>query len=190
MDARRTRHYRQEGGFTMTELLIGAATSMIVLLTAAMVLDLAVKNQPRVQQRNDAIQESQVVLDRLARELRQAYAVVDATPASVTVLTYARRASCNSELGGGVRACRVTYACSGGTCTRSATESDGSGTPAVHVVTSGLTSDAVFAYAPDPVSPATISVSLSYGSADPAGDDAISAADSIALRNVAAGAAG
>src|SRR4029078_5120338 len=84
--------------------------------------------------------------------------------------------------------CRVTYSCSGATCTRTEAKPDGTSPgPAVQVV-SGLSSSNVFAYtAPTSTAPAYVGVTLAFPAKD--GSDAITLADGAALRTPGSGSA-
>lgn len=81
----RRRPARDEAGFALVELLIVAALLGVVLFAVLSLLDAAVRVEARDQERAHAVREAQVGLDRMTRELRQAYRVVATGPSYVTV---------------------------------------------------------------------------------------------------------
>ncbi len=62
-----------EGGFTLTELLVSMVLFSLLLLAVAGVLDLAVRQAPRDQERAHVVRTTQVGVQAMTRELRQAY---------------------------------------------------------------------------------------------------------------------
>lgn len=80
------RSLRDERGFALTELLVVAALLGIVLVAVLSLLDATIRVEARDQERAHVIREAQVGLDRMTRELRQAYRVEAAGPSYVTVL--------------------------------------------------------------------------------------------------------
>jgi type II secretory pathway pseudopilin PulG len=179
-----------ERGFTLIELLTVMATLIVVLLASLAMFEVVQRTQPEISERNDAIQTAQIEMERLVQDLRQAYDVVTATSTTLTVLTYDNKATCASATAGDSRACRVTYTCASGTCTRTAAESDGSAPGTARTLLDGLASDAVFTYSPSTSSPTTVFVRLEMESDDgAAGEDLITLEEGVTMRNVAVGGA-
>jgi type II secretory pathway pseudopilin PulG len=176
-------------GFTLVELLSSIATMLIVLLAALAMFEFAVRAQPQVSQRNDAIQTAQVEIERMVRDLRQAYGVVSATPSALTVLTYDNRTTCAGATLGPSRECRVTYTCSAGTCTRASAEANGSSPGAPRTIITGLASDSVFGFTPSAAAPSTILIRLEMPASGTDGEDAVTLEEGVTMRNLAVGGA-
>lgn len=69
----RRRIAREEGGFTLPELLTSIAIFAFLLVALLGVLDAGARHAPRDQERALAIRDTQVGVARMVRELRQAY---------------------------------------------------------------------------------------------------------------------
>ena len=186
---RRTiRTLRSDDGFTIVELLVYMLMVGFLAAAGAALLITAVKSEPRIADRTDAIQRARVLQERFARELRQS-SLVKQTPAptssQITFNTYLRRASCGGAAQTDVTqtaiSCQVSYSCASGACTRTERNPDGSGTPLVQQVVTGLSSDAVFGYSPSATSPDYVTMRLVFPAAG--GDDAITVEDGVDLRN-------
>jgi Tfp pilus assembly protein PilW len=184
MSLNRARRSQGERGFTLVELLIATVITMLVLFLTLALADFAIKSEPEIADRNAKIQEAEVVLERMVRELRQAYDVVAASPSSLTVLTYDNKATCGSSQLETARRCQVVYTCSGGDCTRTASEEDGTGTGPTRQIVSGLSSDAIFSYTPSTAEAQAVSVTMEFPAEDGSGDDAITVTDGTAMRNL------
>ncbi len=178
-----------ERGVSLAELLVFMVMLLFVLAAGSALLIASVKSQPRISDRNFAIQDGRALQERFARELRQS-SLVEQTPAptssSMTFDTYARRTQC----GGAVQAdptmpaiaCKVTYTCTAGTCNR--TEAPLSGQPGsttTDQLVSGLSSSAVFGYSPDSANPDYVTMRLVFPAEG--GDDAVTLEDGVDLRN-------
>ena len=178
-----------ERGVTLVELLVFTMMLLFVLAAALTLLIVAVKSQPRISDRNFAIQEGRVLQGQFARELRQS-SLVEETPAptssSITFNTYVRRTQC----GGAVEtnpakpaiACKVTYTCTAGACDRTEAPLAGQpGTTTTEQLVSGLSSSAVFGYSPDSTNPDYVTMRLVFPAEG--GDDAVTLEDGVDLRN-------
>jgi prepilin-type N-terminal cleavage/methylation domain-containing protein len=179
--------FREEGGFTLAEMLVAIMITLIAFSSAMLVLNVAQRAQPRISDRSDSIQEGRVWIERLTRELRQGATMVGTpTASSMTFLTYVQHSACGSTASGSSIQCRVSYVCSSsGTCTRTERSPDGTGTaPAVQVV-SGLQSNSVFTYSPTAAGAEYVGVTLQFPATDEAGEteDAITLQDGVSLRN-------
>lgn len=177
---------RDERGFTLVELLVSTMVSLLVMFVTLALLDLAVKSEPEIADRNVRIQEAEVALERMTREVRQAFEVVSASSTGLTIRTYANRATCGSSQLDTARPCLVVYSCSGGSCTRTASEDDGTGTGPTQQIVSGLSSDSVFSYEPSSADARAVSMRLSFPAVGGSGtDDAITVTDGAVMRNLA-----
>jgi hypothetical protein len=189
MEAILSRLRREEAGFTLFELITAITVMVVVLGTAMVLFHVVLRTQPEVSDRNVKIQAAQVSMERIVRDLRQTYAVVDVSPSQLTVLTYDNRTSCGGADLGTARRCRVTYSCTAGTCTRTGREADdttgATAGPAVTTV-SGLSSSEVFAATPPGPSPSYISLQFVVPVKEGSTEDAITLRDGVALRNVGA----
>jgi len=173
-----------ESGFTLTELLVASVIGLAVMGAAVMMLMAAARTQPETTDRAARIQEGRTLVERIGRELRQGSTVTGASATQLSVITYVGSATCGGAAASTAIQCRVDYSCSGGTCTRSERNPDGSGTPATTQVVSGLSSSNVFNYSPSAADPDYIGISLAM---QPAGSsDSIVLTDGVTLRNPSA----
>jgi hypothetical protein len=142
-----------EGGFTMPEVLMSFAIGLLIVGWAAMMFTTALRSQPGLNARDDAITQGRVAMERLVRELRQGEALETSggdswTSQALSFRTFAHSVNCADP----TRACvrRVTYTCTAGACTRvEANPTTGVQGSPVRMV-SGLASSAVFDYRSDP----------------------------------------
>jgi type II secretory pathway pseudopilin PulG len=178
-----------ERGFTLPELLVFMIMLLLVLAAGMGLLIVSVTTQPRVSDRNFAIQQARALQHRFARELRQS-TLVEQSPAptssSITFDTYVRRTEC----GGAVQtdpvqpaiACKVTYGCAAGACDRTEAPLPGQpGTTTTEELVRGLSSTAVFGYSPSSANPEYVTTQLIFPAAG--GDDAVTLRDGVDLRN-------
>jgi type II secretory pathway pseudopilin PulG len=178
-----------ERGVSMVELLVFMMMLLFVLAAALTLLIVAVKSQPRISNRDFAIQQGRVLQERFARELRQS-SLVEQTPAptssSITFDTYVRRIQCGGALETDPTkpaiACKVTYTCTAGACDRTEAPLPGQpGTTTTQQLVSGLSSSAVFGYSPNSTNPGYITMRLVFPAEG--GDDAVTLDDGVDLRN-------
>ena len=140
-----------EGGFTLVEVMVAAAMSVVIVAGASSMLISAVKDQPELTRRAQSVSNARWILARLTREIRNGVVVDKATPSSVSFRTYVRRSTCG---GAGTPAagtpaikCEVTYTCSTTACTRiEAAENVFTGTATT--IFTGINSSSVFCYVP------------------------------------------
>ena len=179
------RSLRAEEGFTLAELLTATMIMMIAFGAALIVLNMALRSQPRISDRANAIQDARVWVERLTRELRQG-ATVSGTPTSsqLSFRTYVRHSSRGGSAAGASIQCLVTYTCTAGTCSRTESNLDGTGGTTQQMV-GGLQSSAVFTYTPSAAAPEYIGVTLTFPATDDPGEteDAITLRDGVNLRN-------
>jgi type II secretory pathway pseudopilin PulG len=171
----------EEHGYTLIELLVAALLGLAIVGAAVPLFISGIRSEPRVSSRAADVQQARTTMERITREVRQGWSLPTATASELSILTYVKATSCGGESGSTAIACRVTYSCSAGTCTRMVRNPDGSGSaPATPVVT-GLADMPVFTYAPDATTPTYVGITLGF----PAGDDedSITLEDGVTLRN-------
>ena len=173
---------------TLVEMLVAASMALIVLAAAGTVIVIAARNTPRVAERSADVQAGMVFQERVGREVRQGYRILNATPSSMELYTFRRVASCGSSTPIAATApaiaCRVTYSCSSaGTCTRSETDPAGTLPPTVQTVATGLASNNVFAYSPSAAAPEYITMTLAFKKGSSTTEDTVTLQDGFELRN-------
>jgi prepilin-type N-terminal cleavage/methylation domain-containing protein len=186
MRRRLVENARADGGFTLVELLVASAMVLVVLGGAGTMIVVTSKQSPRIADRSGDIQAAMVFQERIGREIRQGYRILNATPSSLELYTYRRVAACASTTplasSAPAIACRVTYSCAtDGTCTRSETDPAGTLAPRVEEVATGLMSNAIFSYSPDATAPEYVTVRISLEAER--GDDSVTLEDGFELRN-------
>jgi len=178
---------REERGVTLIEALVVMTMTGLVAAAASYLLIVAVKTQPRISDRNYAIQQGRILEDRFIHELRSSSKVIP-TPNSqqITFDTYLRRVQC----GGAVQTiasqpailCRITYGCTAGICNRTEAPIPGHvGTTTSQELVRGLSSSAVFGYSPSALDANYVSVHLVFPAEG--ADDAVTLDDGVNLRN-------
>jgi type II secretory pathway pseudopilin PulG len=178
---RRSCRARDQGGFTIPELLVGLTLGLIVIGGAMALLQRAVAQQPVASDRAAQIQQGRTMIERLTRELRQGETISGASATGLTILTYVDLLTCGGAPASSANFCRITYACSGTTCSRTVRNPDGSGSAPATTAVSGLSSPNVFTYSPSSNDPSYVGVRLVYPAAD--GDDAVTLDDGVTMRN-------
>ena len=111
------RRLRREGGIGLIELLMVMFLFVFVMVAAMSVMDTGQRYGPRDTERAAVIREQQVSLERMVRELRQAYQVLGTSSRSMEVLVRVRRNGTHLNL-------HVGYYCNEeapGTCIRKET---------------------------------------------------------------------
>jgi type II secretory pathway pseudopilin PulG len=174
-----------QSGFTLIELMMAIFLLMAVLAIALPVVVQSLQTEPRISNRAARISEARVLVERVARELRQGSVVETATTSTISFRTLVRRTVC----GGGTLPtastpailCRVTYTCTGGICMRLEQNSDGTGGGAPARMVEGLLSNAVFTYLPNATDPTYVEVRFEMPADN--GNDSITLEDGIDLRN-------
>ncbi len=176
----------REAGLTLVELLVASAMSVILVGAACSMLISAVRAQPKVSEKSQAITTARYVLERMTREIRNGITVYSATGSKVEFKTRVRRKTC----GGSAQEdpsmaaieCRVTYSCTTTACTRTETLPEvpgASGTPVLLV--GNLDSDKVFNYEPSPPSTPTY-VGITLHIENPEGVGELTVTDGAGLR--------
>ncbi len=166
-------------GITMLEMLLASSLSLITLMAATSVLMLVTRQQPRVSEHGQRIQEVRVALERMTRDLRQTYLVNASSSTSIDVRTYKR-----SVQGQPAVQWRVVYNCYSGSCTRQEGPIEDSLGLEQPLIT-GVTNTDIFSYEPDLVNPSFLRIKLSFdvkeSPNDPVGPKTLS--EGVQLRN-------
>ncbi len=157
------------------------AVSLVVIGGSVGVVTAGLRSEPRIAERTADIQEARVAVERLTREMRQGSLVTAASANQLSVVTNVNSLPCGGATSDASQPCLVTYACSGGQCTRTEANPDGSGATAPVVVVKGISADPVFTYTPSAASPNYIGVALEFPAN--AGDDSITLTDGVTMRN-------
>lgn len=170
---------------TLVEMLVAVSILLVVLGGAGAVIVIAAQNSPRVAERSADIRAGMILQERVGREVRQGYRILNGTPSSMDLYTFRRVAACGTDTPIAATApaiaCRVSYSCStAGVCMRSETDPAGSLAPQVEQVATGLLSDQVFTYSPSASAPEYITMRLSYRGES---DDNVTLEDGFELRN-------
>lgn len=176
---------RDERGTTLIELIVTTILLLLVAAAGMLLVMVAVRVQPKISDRDAAIQHGRVAQERFARELRQSYRVETATAAQVAFLTFVRRTQCGGLTAPAASApaiaCRVTYTCTGGVCSRAETDPAASLAPRVEQLVEGITNSDVFGYAPSATSPGYVTMKLVFPASGT--EDAVTLQDGVDLRN-------
>lgn len=178
------RRAASEAGFTLTELLMAIAVSMVVLGGGVAVMTAGARSGPELADRSTDIQTARVAMEQITRELRQGSSVMSAAADQLSLVTLVNSSTCGGAPTTQARTCIVSYACEAGSCTRTETEPDGGGGGSPEPVIKGLVSDAVFSYTPSAAAPTAVGVSLELEAAT--GSESITLSDSVTLRNAGA----
>jgi prepilin-type N-terminal cleavage/methylation domain-containing protein len=184
-ERRKHARLRDEGGFTLVELMVAMTLGVVVMGGVIFLLIGAMRSQPRLEKQGTNIQTARFVLERLTRELRNGIVVDKATASSVSFQTYVRHATCGVETtaASSVAAtkCEVTFSCSSTSCTRTEA-APGVYTGTAVTIFSGLNnSSSVFAYKPSSTYPTYVEITLKIP--DPSGSGALTVSDAASLRN-------
>lgn len=150
----RLRRSKGEGGFTLVELLVSSMMGVVVMGAVASLVISAVREQPKISKEVQNVSSARWMLERLTHELRNGKEVKEGTASRISFVGYVRRTAC----GGGTALaasspaieCRITYECSTTSCTRKETIPSVSTGGVAKQIFSGLASNQVFSYVPDP----------------------------------------
>jgi Tfp pilus assembly protein PilV len=143
---------KDESGLTLVEMLVAALMSVIIVGAACAMLISAVKDQPGLSRKAQNVTTARYQLERVVREIRGAVKVETATPSEVELLTRTQRTTCGAATKASPSVqrveCRVTYRCSGTTCTRSEATEGGVSVGTSTIVLTGIESPSVFCFVP------------------------------------------
>jgi Tfp pilus assembly protein PilW len=181
-----------EEGWTLVEMLLAASLGLIIVGAALGMFTSGLKSQPKATAQGAGVTQAQTAMERITRELRQGLGVITATSSQISVSTYVDQATCGGAAASTAIRCRVTYSCSGGACTRTVSQSDGSAPGTAQTVVSGMSSSNVFTYWPNAAgssgcaaagstTPTYVCVTLAFP--DNVGRNAITLSDGVGLRN-------
>jgi Tfp pilus assembly protein PilW len=174
---------RGEAGYTLPELLIATAATLVLLGGSLTVMVAGIQSEPRISERSAEIQQARVLMDRVTRELRQGATVLEATTGHLRLITYVSSETCGGVAASTARSCMVAYDCAAGTCTRVESDAEGTTSGPPTVETTGLSADPVFSYLPSAASARYVGITFEFPAAG--GDDAITLTDGVTLRNPA-----
>ncbi len=142
---------REEDGLTLVELLVASAMSIVLLAAIGSMVVSAMRTQPQLSKKAQNVSSARYMLERMTREIRNGVRVDQATPSTVSLLTYVRRTSCGSGVATGSSTpaikCEVTYQCTTTACTRKESP-DGLFTGTAKTIFSGISSSSVFCFVP------------------------------------------
>jgi Tfp pilus assembly protein PilW len=141
-----------ESGLTLIELLVASAMSVVLVGAVGSMLIGAMRAQPDISERTRSVSSARWVMERMTREIRNGVRIDSVGTSSVSFVTYVRRTAC----GGGVPTssttpaiqCKVTYACTTTSCTRSEALPNVAATGTPQTVFTGINSSQVFCYVP------------------------------------------
>ena len=80
---------------TLVELLTAIALLTTLLAIAMPTVVQGLRTEPKISERAAQIAKARALVERVARELRQGYAVDSASASALTFRTYTRHANCN-----------------------------------------------------------------------------------------------
>jgi prepilin-type N-terminal cleavage/methylation domain-containing protein len=152
------------GGFTLVELIIAMALSLVVFTAVGAALISGAHDEATITGRSAQLQQAELAIQRLVRNLREATSV---TLTSTSAITYAMPVSTGSE--------SVTFSCSA--VTETCTQTIGS----VHTTeVTGVANTNIFTGTPS-TSPTYIGVSLTLAAK---GEIDVTVSDGAGLRNL------
>jgi len=182
----------REAGMTLIELLVASMMSVILVGAVGSMLISAVRKQPDLSERSEAVSTARWVLERMTREIRNGTAVKAASSSQVAFVASVRREAC----GGGVEdeadkpsiSCRVTYTCTT-TCSRAETAPETPATAPGTMLVSGLGGGKAFNWSCDPGDPCEKADEVSYVGVtlripNPSGDGNLTVSDGATLRTL------
>jgi len=177
-----------QSGFTLVELLFSAMLGLLVIGTGVTVFTATIRSQPGQNQRGVSIQTARNVMERMTREIRQGSTVYPSTSSQLSFLTLVHSATCGGAQANTAIQCKVTYTCSGASCTRAeAPPPPASGGGAAATTVSGLSASDPFRYTSacnatsTAGSPGYVCITLTFRTAS--GADAITVQDGAAPIN-------
>jgi type II secretory pathway pseudopilin PulG len=187
----------EEAGLTLVELLVASAMSVILVGAIGTMVVSAMRTQPQLSKKAQNVSSARWALERMTREIRNGVRVDQATPSTVSFLTYVRRTSCGSGVATGSATpaikCEVTYQCTTTSCTRKESP-EGLFTGTASTIFSGINSSSVFCFVPskepDPLTcgeavsvAGTTYIGVKLRIANPSGPSNLTVSDGASLRN-------
>jgi Tfp pilus assembly protein PilW len=168
-----------EGGYTLVEMFVGLMVGLLVTAASATLVVSMVRASPAVGERAGQVQQGRTLLETITRELRQGETILSSSSSQLSVLTYVRSASCGGAESSGALLCRVDYACTTNSCTRTERSPTGNETGTTTTAVEGIGSPSVFGTSG--ADPSYVSVTLTFPNAS--GQEAVTLADGASLRN-------
>jgi Tfp pilus assembly protein PilW len=142
----------EEAGVTLVEMLVAALMSVIIVGAACAMLISAVRDQPGLSRKAQNVTTARYQLERVVRELRNGVKLETATPTEVSFVARLRRVSCGGAFQTNPKAepvkCKITYSCSGSSCTRTEATLEGVPVGIATTALSGIGSTSVFCFVP------------------------------------------
>jgi Tfp pilus assembly protein PilV len=143
---------RDQSGVTLIEMLVAALMSVIIVGAACAMLISAVRDQPALSRKAQNVTTARYQLERIVREIRNGVQLETTTAAEVRLVARVRRISCGGAIQTDPKAepveCRITYRCSGKSCTRGEATLGGTPVGTTTVALSGIGSTNVFCFVP------------------------------------------
>lgn len=143
---------RDEKGMTLIEMLVASLMSVIIVGASCAMLIGAVREQPALSGKAQNVTTARFQLERIVRELRNGVVLETTNPNQVTLVTQVRRVACGGAFQTNPNVepveCKVTYSCSGSSCTRSEATLGGAPVGTSTVAISGIGSTSVFCFVP------------------------------------------
>lgn len=156
-------------GFTLIEMLVTIALSLVVLTAVSSLLISGMRDQAAVETRNSQLGQAEIAMQRLVRDLREA--------SSVTVLSSSSISYSEPVATGLLQS--VTFACSTVTSTCTDTAAGVQQTAVTHVTNSN-----VFAGSPSNTSPTYVGITLVLSAPN---QGPVTVTDGTGLRNATLG---
>lgn len=189
---RRLAHGDREAGMTLIELLVASMMSVILVGAVGSMLISAVRKQPDLSERSQAVSTARWVLERMTREIRNGISVEEASSSKVAFVASVRREACGGsaedEAGKPSIPCRVTYTC-GTTCSRAETAPETPATGPGTTLVTGLSGGTAFNWSCDPGDACESADELSYVGVtlripNPSGGGNLTVSDGASLRTL------
>jgi prepilin-type N-terminal cleavage/methylation domain-containing protein len=173
----------EDDGFTLVEVLVAMTIGLVVIGGGVLMFTAAVQSQPRQSAHLASERTARSTSEEIVRELREGWSTTTATSSQLSFLTYVHSATCGGAYATTSIACRVTYTCTSGTCTRVEAQPNGTSPgPAQRLVT-GLSNGTVFTYSTGSGGSTWVGVTLQFPGED--GGEGITVEDGATLRNSA-----
>lgn len=143
---------RDESGMTLIEMLVATMMSVIIVGAACAMLISAVREQPALSRKAQNVTTARYQLERVVRDIRNGVQLETMAPTELTMVARVRRVACGGAVQTNPNAepveCKITYRCSGKSCSRYEATLGGAvvGTPTVAL--SGIGSTNVFCFVP------------------------------------------
>jgi type II secretory pathway pseudopilin PulG len=176
---------RPDSGMTLVELLVAAAMSVMIVGAAGSMLISAVRSQPDISERAQAVSTARYVLERLTREIRSGVRVDEATGSRVSFVGKVRRTTCGGATSLAstqpARECQIVYDCSSGTaCTRTEREKGSVSGGVTRPLIGDLDGGEVFNYSPSAEEPTYVGINLRFP--NPSGEGDLTVSDGASMR--------